>query len=41
MRALVRGAEQPIRLPYMTEVYFGVRAPQLTDGSSGMRDTSS
>ncbi len=23
VRALVRGAEQPIRLPYMTEVYFG------------------
>jgi hypothetical protein len=23
VRALVRGAEQPIRLQYMTEVYFG------------------
>ena len=26
VRALVRGAEQPIRLPYMTEVYFGFAA---------------
>ena len=41
VRALVRDAEQPIRLPYMTEVYFGVRAAQLTDGSSGIRETSS
>ena len=26
VRELVRGAEQPIRLPYMTEVYFGFAA---------------
>jgi hypothetical protein len=26
VRALVRGVEQPIRLPYMTEVYFGFAA---------------
>ena len=26
VRGLVRGAEQPIRLPYMTEVYFGFAA---------------
>jgi len=26
VRELVRGAEQPIRLPYMTEVYFGFSA---------------
>ncbi len=25
VRALVRGLEQPVRLPYMTEVYFGFR----------------
>jgi SAM-dependent methyltransferase len=43
VRALGRGAEQPIRLSYMTELYLGCGAKprQLTDGSSGIRDTSS
>jgi SAM-dependent methyltransferase len=41
VRELVRGLEQPVRLPYMTEVYFGFRRDQLTEGSSGMRETSS
>ena len=41
VRALAHGAEHPIRLPYMTELYLGLAASQLTDGSSGILETSS
>jgi SAM-dependent methyltransferase len=41
LRALAREAGTPVRLPYRTELYLAFKAAQLTEGSSGIRATSS
>lgn len=41
VRELARDAGTPLELPYVTELYLAFRPGQLTDGSSGIRATSS
>lgn len=41
VRALAREAGTPLELPYVTELYLAFRPGQLTEGSSGIRATSS
>ena len=41
VRALAHDVGTPLELPYVTELYLAFRPGQLTDGSSGIRATSS